>query len=90
MRLVHCLITRARVLLSAPRGLIGVVVFSFMLIGCDGERASFTAADAQLRNVGALQVRQEAQSAAQLAIAGALGSSGFVAASRCAAQDALL
>ena len=43
--------------------------------------ASFTAADAQLRNVGALQVRQEAQSAAQLAIAGVLGSSAFVAAS---------
>lgn len=43
--------------------------------------ASFTAADTQLRNVGALQVRQEAQSAAQLAIAGVLGSSAFIAGS---------
>lgn len=52
MCLVHCLPTRARVLLSAPRGLIGLLLLALMLIGCDGERASFTAADITANNRG--------------------------------------
>ena len=63
------------------RGSTLVIALVILMLLMIHSLASFTAADAQLRNVGALQVRQEAQSAAQLAIAGALGSSGFVAAS---------
>ena len=63
------------------RGSTLVVALVILMLLMIHSLASFTAADAQLRNVGALQVRQEAQSAAQLAIAGALGSSGFVGAS---------
>ena len=58
--------------------IIALVILMLLMIH---SLASFTAADTQLRNVGALQVRQEAQSAAQLAIAGVLGSSAFVAGS---------
>ena len=58
--------------------LVALVILMLMMIH---SLASFTAADTQLRNVGALQVRQEALSAAQLAIASVLGSSAFVAAS---------
>ena len=63
------------------RGSTLVVALVILMLLMIHSLASFTAADTQLRNVGALQVRQEAQSAAQLAIAGVLGSSAFVAAS---------
>ncbi len=56
---------------------IALVMLMLMMIHA---LASFTAADAQLRNTGALQARQEAQAAAQLAIAGVLSSAAFVAA----------
>lgn len=72
--------TEVRSRAQAQRGSTLFVALVILMLLMIHSLASFTAADAQLRNVGALQVRQEAQSAAQLAIAGALGSSAFVAA----------
>ena len=66
------------------RGSTMVIALVILMLLMIHSLASFTAANTQLRNVGALQVRQEAQSAAQLAIAGVLGSSAFVTASRAA------
>ena len=54
---------------------IALVMLALMMIHA---LASFMAADTQLRNVGSLQARQEAQAAAQLAIARVIGSSAFV------------
>jgi hypothetical protein len=57
------------------RGATLVIALIMLMLMMIHALASFTAADVQLRNAGSLQARQEAQAAAQLAIAGVLGSS---------------
>ena len=61
------------------RGATLIVALIMLLLMLIHALASFTAADTQLRNSGSQQARQEAQVAAQLAIAGVLGTSAFVA-----------
>lgn len=64
---------------SRQRGailVIALVMLSLMLVHA---LASFTAADVQIRNAGSLQLRQEAQAAANLAIGDVLGSTSFLA-----------
>lgn len=63
---------------SRQRGATLIIAMVMLLLMMIHSLASFTAADTQLRNAAALQARQEAQAAAQLAIAGVIGNSSFV------------